>query len=106
MTHDLKLLRKEFPDYDVATLPALPAAWVDASWHNDVCPAFFAGLNAFGDPIEVFVDYLRDEDREFPGDPRFSVVDRETDARVLVATDDWAEVLRVVAEAVTVLPHE
>ena len=28
---------KEFPDYDLATLPPIPSGWVDSSWHNDIC---------------------------------------------------------------------
>ena len=28
----------EFPHYDDEL--ALPAGWLDTSWHNDVCPSF------------------------------------------------------------------
>ena len=62
----------EFPDFDnaeafEAMLAALaPMGFVDASWHNDVCPSI--GLcRPSGDRIlAVYVDYNARELREYP----------------------------------------
>lgn len=85
----------EFPDFDPATMPAIPAGWVDQSWHNDMCPSF----NARNGTV-VFVDFADLAQREF-GDMvrRFSVqTDPETSDGndVLLETDDWSAVLAFV----------
>lgn len=87
----------EFPDFDAATMPAIPADWTDASWHNDSCPCFNTGKG-----VVVFVDFADIDLREIPetGD-RFSVhADPEIHNHndVLMATDDWNEVLTFVAK--------
>jgi len=82
--------RTEFPDYDPASMPAIPATWTDVSWHNDSCPSFDTGTG-----LMVYVDYADPEQREFDS-PRFSVIrDRETNdgCEVVLATDDWQAVL-------------
>lgn len=80
-----------FPDFDPATLPAIPADWQDISWRQDCCPRFDAGAG-----ISVFVDYLNPAEREFPDTNRFCVsVDDTGDS---FASDDWAAVLAYVAE--------
>jgi hypothetical protein len=60
--------RKEFPDFDPATMPAIPATWVDTSWRNDSCPGFrtMTGLT-------VFVDFADNALREWPEGQRFSI---------------------------------
>lgn len=91
---DLERLRREFPDYDVSTLPAIPAGFLDESWHNDVCPIF---RNPETD-LSLMIDYPDPKDREFPEAPRFSVGRFDTDARPF-NSDDFAEILRFIAEA-------
>ena len=76
--------RDEFPDFDPATMPAVPAEWSDISWHNDACPSFDAGND-----MVVFVDYADQSLREFPDSERFTV----SDGDFLLATNDWSEVL-------------
>lgn len=86
--------RKEFPDFDPASLPVIPAHWQDESWHNDACPFFVMGAT-----MGVFVDYVDPAMRECGADvPRFSVVRLEDGAHPLqpstiIATDDWCAVL-------------
>lgn len=82
--------RTEFPDFDPATMPAIPAGWVDQSWHNDACPSFDTGTGML-----VSVDYAERADREIEEGERFVVMAADCD--VLLATDDWAVVLAFVA---------
>lgn len=83
----------EFPDYKPADMPALPAGFEDASWHNDACPSFVS------DPVGllIWVDYLDPALREFDGKyPRFTVQQQRAGIEVSgpsLATDDWSEVL-------------
>lgn len=59
----------EFPDFDAATMPAIPAGFEDVSWHNDTCPSF---LNETAGLI-IFVDFANPSDREFPETVRFTL---------------------------------
>lgn len=103
-----RTFRTEFPEFDPATMPAIPADWTDCSWHNDTCPSFIAaGVQDYAAPgwwtVSVFVDFLATADREFPGTPRFQVVfNDDGGARGLFATDDWSDVLDGVADVVAV----
>lgn len=85
--------RTEFPDFDPATMPAIPADWRDTSWRNETCPCFATkGLS-------IFVDYVDPEQREFPECERFTVHDlsvNNTEDSVLYYSDDWAAVLAFV----------
>jgi len=83
------LYRTEFPDieFELDTMPAIPSAWLDTSWHNDSCPSFQCGA------LRIFVDYANAEDREVPEAPRYSVHLWEGDYPALLATDDWQAVL-------------
>jgi hypothetical protein len=88
--------RKEFPDFDPATMPEIPAAWRDVSWHNDACPCFNAGNGKI-----VFVDYDDPQAREFFGETkRFSVhadpeIHNSNDC--LFDSDNWQSILDFVA---------
>jgi hypothetical protein len=42
MAGRFELLRREFPDFPLESLPEIPADWDDQSWHNDACPSFEA----------------------------------------------------------------
>jgi hypothetical protein len=90
----LEAIRFEFPDFDLATLPAIPADWTDESWHNDECPKF-ASPSGF----VVFIDAEDPDDRAYDGDSRFGVCRRDAesgDLEHLLDSSDWAEVLAIV----------
>lgn len=87
--------REVFPDYDPATLPSIPAHWVDNSWRNDACPWWVVEKPQ----LHVYVNYLNPADREIPATPRFfvlSIADATLD-HVVLESDDWAEVLALVS---------
>ena len=94
---DVTLLRREFTDYDVATLPDLSrlaaAGFVDMSWHNDACPC--VGLDR-GDAatatlptVLVYVDYADPAQREFPDSGRFTVLIYSEASSTSTQFDDW-----------------
>lgn len=87
--------REEFPDYDGATLPAIPDGWTDISWRNDDCPSWDAGNG-----VSVYIDYADPAQREWPENERFTVI---RDAWREYRTEDWAEALRIAAECVKAL---
>ena len=93
----LPLLPTAFPDYDVSTLPPIPADWTDNSWKNDTCPCFHAGGEA-----AVFVDYLERSDREYPAGARFSALAlddgqfRVGGREEIYYGDDWGALLAAV----------
>jgi len=83
--------RDEFPDFDPATMPAIPAHWRDQSWHNDSCPCFNTGNGKI-----VFVEFADPAVREFPETARFTVhTDPETSNSndVLFESEDWSAIL-------------
>lgn len=80
--------RTAFPDFDPATMPAIPAGWNDQSWRNDACPSFVTG------EYTVWIDYADPAKRE-NGGPRFRVECGLGFERL--ATDEWAAVLAWVA---------
>lgn len=93
------LLRAEFPDYDVATLPSpIPAHWAETSWHNDTCPSF-----EVDDGLRIWVDYADPAQSEYGTDrsARFSVIDYRgidhSEGADLYGGDDWNAVLWAVA---------
>lgn len=87
--------KTEFPT--MTAMPAIPADWLDTSWHNDVCPSFLVtGDEWSGYGVRVWVDSERPEDRECGG-ARFAM-DRNTGDHTpngaFLETDDWQEVLK------------
>lgn len=84
----------EFPDFPAADLPAIPAIWSDASWHNDACP-FFLITGSLG----VWIDYADPAMSDLGPDrgPRFALVAMEDgqhgDSDSILATDDWDALL-------------
>jgi len=50
---NLDRLRREFPDYDITTLPTIPEGYVDASSYIDAAPSFENAERG----LKVFVDY-------------------------------------------------
>jgi hypothetical protein len=88
-----RTIATEFPEFDIATLPAIPSTWTDESWHNDACPRFITP-NGF----TVFFDFLNPAEREFPDMTRFTcyreIESNDTgDTEHGLQTDDWVEVL-------------
>lgn len=88
--------RTEFPDFAPETMPAIPAGFIDDSWHNDACPSFFhPGLR-----LRIFIDYAEAAERELEG-PRFCL-GRDDDPEGTIAvlmTDDWSEIERFISGA-------
>lgn len=89
----------QFPDYNLTTLPPIPADWIDVSHGNDVCPAFTTP----DDRWIIWVDYADPAAREFDDCRRYTVrplddegcVTRDDDATL--HTDDWGIVLAYVS---------
>lgn len=86
-------LQREFPDFDVATLPEIPAGFEDVSWHNDNCPSFYNEA----DGLILFVDYADASQREFPETKRFSLNLVNTTVCV-IDSDDWQSVLNAIVD--------
>lgn len=88
-----KRMAQEFPDYDQDTLPLIPAAWDDSSWHNDACPSFV--IEDIG--VQVFIDYANAVQRETLGGYRYSVLDvADIQTLEMLSTEDWQAVLACV----------
>lgn len=88
---NLERLRREFPDYDITTLPTLPEGFVDASSYIDAAPSFENAERG----LKVYVDYANYADRESGRSQRFCVSRYdEEDEDVVLSTNDWAAVLR------------
>ena len=91
-----KLIAKEFPDFDVSTLPTIPFGWVDTSWHNDACPSFSNGN------LVLFVDYAEPTMRECgPDAPRYSLIRYGvgSEATTVATTDEWQRMLAAIEVA-------
>lgn len=94
----LDRLPQEFADFDVATLPAIPADWEDHSWHNDTCPSFGTPNGYY-----VFVDYADPSLREISECERFSV---HFEGTCLGGSDDWDAIVGMVADMEACLSAE
>lgn len=83
--------QKEFPDFDPATMPAIPGGFSDISWKNDAMPSF--ECTKLG--LVLWIDFLKPEDRETPGMKRFMAHPMHSEGRshCFIETDDWAEML-------------
>lgn len=87
----------EFPDFDPATMPAIPEGFADISWHNDACPAFHHQTVG----LVLFVDYADKASREFAESCRFQLCACDADGapeETLLESEDWAEVVEALAE--------
>lgn len=98
----------EHPRFDFAYCPPIPAGWREFSWHNDAMPCWLAGPTT-----AVWVDYYHQALGEWAdlGDRwrRYAVTAVVPDpdygpqhafageAEALLYTDDWGEVLALVA---------
>lgn len=97
-------LAKQFPDFDLSSLPDIPADWEDISWRNDSCPCFEIWKDdKTGNRIYMFVDYADASKRELPdSEYRFSLYSEiyegdGCDCTTLVETNDFDDVLKVIA---------
>lgn len=66
----IRTFRTEFPTFDPATLPAIPADWTDVSWKNDTCPKFLAAAGLTWE-IVVTIDWADPAFRELDLGSRF-----------------------------------
>ncbi|WP_370539575.1 hypothetical protein [Achromobacter sp. UMC71] len=91
---NLERLRREFPDYDITTLPTLPEGYSDTSSYIDAAPSFENAERG----LKVYVDYADYADRESGRSQRFCVSrydEEEGDYEdVALSTNDWDEVVR------------
>ncbi|WMD22343.1 hypothetical protein RAS12_08165 [Achromobacter seleniivolatilans] len=91
---NLERLRREFPDYDITTLPPIPDGYFDASSYIDAAPSFENEERS----LKVFVDYANYADRQSGRSQRFCVSRYDEEAGdfedVALSTNDWAEVMR------------
>lgn len=92
--------RKEFPGYPADAMPAIPAEWIDVSWHNDTCPRFNIMTDEAGSNFThmyIWIEYPNPNEREMgPDSPRFIVwVYNEASStdQVLLTTNEWADVI-------------
>lgn len=88
------LLKREFPDFDRATLPRLPKGFTCAAWHNDSCPTWYEDDPAELEPgkLMIAVDFPDPELREFPDSDRFTlhmVRKKDEGPEPVISSDDW-----------------
>lgn len=88
---EFRNLMDAFPDFSLGTLPAIPEGWEDTSWKNDACPSFGVAN------LRIFIDYADPKQRELgPDTNRFLICGEDGD--LILATDDWNEVLQRIGE--------
>lgn len=96
-------LAREFPDFPLDSLPAIPSHWHESAWHNDACPSFIIGDDSGREPgIQVFIDYADASKSEFPNWradgtlKRFnamSIPGNDGTEMDIGTADDWQEML-------------
>lgn len=96
----------EFPDFAPADMPAIPAGFVDVSWHQDSCPSFFHA--AVG--LTVQIDHVDRDRREFPDGPRFAIFESDADGARIdggfeFESDVWADVVAEIMARVDLVAH-
>jgi hypothetical protein len=89
---------KEFPEIEIPAFLQSPE-WADNSWHNDTHAHSDLALPG-GKRLEVWVNFEKPEEREFPGVARYMVVlaDDDLEGDCLLETEDAAEVQRMIAK--------
>ncbi len=97
MPATIELLRREFPDFDQATLPAIPNGFTCSAWHNNALPTWDEGQSA-DEPqagrLVIGIDFADKSLREDP-DPaikRFSlsIYFGDCSPEPILDTDDWS----------------
>ena len=97
-----ELLAREFPDFDLATLPAIPDGFLCCAWHNDSCPVWY---DADPDALKagtrmLTIDFADPDMREWPECPRFTlhrVAVDDTSPEPVFSTDVWDDMLKALA---------
>ncbi len=90
-------LAVEHPNFDLATLPAIPEGWTDTSWRNDACPSFDTPSG-----VRVYVDYADPKQRDNEGLARFGAYYEAPDAQSstdrvdVYEGEDWDALLAAV----------
>jgi hypothetical protein len=91
------MLAREFPDFDVATLPPLPDGFTCTAWHNESCPTWHEGDSSHepkaGD-LMLAIDYADNARREMPGGQRFNLhmYGGDLSPEYVFGSDDWAAI--------------
>ena len=88
-------LTREFPRFDPASLPAIPAGFWPTHWRNDSQPTWHEKPSR-PEPgsLMLAIDFEADADRECPGDFRFNLMIYPGDCspEPLFGSDDWEEI--------------
>jgi hypothetical protein len=90
----------EFPAFATAAMPALPAGWVDVSWHNDLMPRFInPDLN-----LGLWIDHSDPALAAWPNQDRFGLhgIDAEgawDGLDTQLNSNDWAVIAARIADA-------
>lgn len=96
-------LAHEFPNFDPATLPEIPAGFFPAHWHNEICPRWQFGEDAeTANPI-LWIEDADPEKREFHDGKRFMLhwLANPPDSNeewCVEYTDDWQQILSALAD--------
>ena len=94
--HGHRLYKREFPDFVLDVV--IPEGFEDISWHNDAMPRWRYPANPAKSEASIilWVDYadavMRESDH-----PRFVLADGDDRADVLIETDDYNAVLKMIA---------
>jgi hypothetical protein len=88
------LAAAEFPDFDLSTMPAVPAGYAESSFRNDACPSFWNEAAA----LQIFIDYADASQREHSDGARFHVVNTST-GETVAESDEWQEALKAALAA-------
>jgi hypothetical protein len=94
---DQEKIAREFPDFDITTLPEIPAGFIAEPWHHEACPRFINEAAR----LALWIDYADPAMRDMgPDFDRFLAlkVDEEGNAIEGAAADhcaseDWPTVL-------------
>ena len=96
---DTARLVREFPDFDLATLPEIPEGFHCHAWHNDTCPVWYDvadGKDCGRVGIMMLaVDFSDHSLREFPAGPRFTlhmVQADDTSPEPILSSDEWTTI--------------
>lgn len=94
----------EFPDFVLDVI--VPSDFADQSWHNDTMPSFA------GHGLRLWIDYKDPSMRETEGGTRFCLQREDADGElqndeegILLQTDDWSEVLAMIATLTPDVPR-
>lgn len=97
MQNTFPLTSREFPAFDLSTMPALPEGFEESSWHNDVAPSYVRDVVG-GLSVHIWIHEADPAEREQPDFPRFAAYLLDyASGQVegsLYESDTWADVER------------